>query len=40
MMHTHSPYASSFAVLGQPILLTPSQVSYMADLYQNEYSQR
>ena len=25
---------------GQPILLTPSQVNYMMDLYQNEYGQR
>lgn len=25
---------------GQPILLTPSQVHYMVDLYQNEYGQR
>lgn len=25
---------------GQPILLTPSQVDYMVDLYQNEYGQR
>ena len=25
---------------GQPILLTPSQVNYMVDLYQNEYGQR
>jgi hypothetical protein len=39
-MRTHSPYASSFAVLGQPILLTPSQINYMVNLYQNEYGQR
>jgi L-ribulose-5-phosphate 4-epimerase len=25
---------------GQPILLTPSQVNYMVNLYQNEYGQR
>jgi len=25
---------------GQPILLTPSQVNYMVDLYQNDYGQR
>jgi L-ribulose-5-phosphate 4-epimerase len=25
---------------GQPILLTPNQVDYMVDLYQNEYGQR
>jgi len=25
---------------GQPILLTPSQVDYMVDLYQNDYGQR
>jgi hypothetical protein len=25
---------------GQPIQLTPSQVNYMMNLYQNEYGQR
>ncbi len=25
---------------GQPILLTPDQLDYMANLYQNDYGQR